>query len=210
MFTKLHKEERQLLFKTNSAVAYEVYMHLKDKYSYFKTECYDLRRCIAEYLDIPERTVKDAIKRLKKVGLITTKLNGKVNMYSFPILDKIEGKTNKEENETISMENETEQLKTIINEEYGEGFISDEEKYGEEVMTFLDFYDREVFNALNAVVDYYYFKNESQKMLAEGANKKINQMAKDAGLVTFTNLEQYCTDYIEDRKNRIRLEQMVA
>lgn len=97
MFTKLHKEERELLFKTNSVVAYEVYMHLKDKYSYFKTECYDLGRCISDYLDVPERTVKDAIKRLKTVGLITTTKRGKVNIYNFPILNKIEGKETKED-----------------------------------------------------------------------------------------------------------------
>lgn len=97
MFTKLHKEERDLLFKTNSVVAYEVYMHLKDKYSYFKAECYDLTRCISDYLDVPERTIKDAIKRLKTVGLISTTKKGKVNIYSFPILNKIEGKEIKEE-----------------------------------------------------------------------------------------------------------------
>lgn len=97
MFTKLHKEERDLLFKTNSVVAYEVYMHLKDKYSYFKAECYDLTRCISDYLDVPERTIKDAIKRLKTVGLISTTKKGKVNIYSFPILNKIEGKETKED-----------------------------------------------------------------------------------------------------------------
>lgn len=97
MFTKLHKEERELLFKTNSVVAYEVYMHLKDKYSYFKAECYDLTRCISDYLDVPERTIKDAIKRLKTVGLISTTKKGKVNIYSFPILNKIEGKEIKED-----------------------------------------------------------------------------------------------------------------
>ena len=213
MFTKVYKEEDELLRGCSYNVA-SVYFHLKNKRDYFKAKnngtCYDLIRCISEYTGMCEKTVKRAISTLRELGLISTVIKGKVNHYSFPILDKIEGKTNKEEIKNISMENETEQLKTIINEEYGDEFISDEEKYGEEVMTFLDCYDREVFNALNAVVDYYYFKNESQKMLAECANKKINQMAKDAGLVTFTNLEQYCADYIEDRKNRIKLEQMVA
>ena len=133
MFTKLHKEERELLFKTNSVVAYEVYMHLKDKYNYFKTECYDLGRCISDYLDVPERTIKDAIKRLKTVGLISTTKKGKVNIYSFPILNKIEGKETKEEmantvdlspsnDEDITTpqsieEKPTEAIKTIIEEE---------------------------------------------------------------------------------------------
>jgi hypothetical protein len=133
MFTKLHKEERDLLFKTNSVVAYEVYMHLKDKYSYFKAECYDLTRCISDYLDVPERTIKDAIKRLKTVGLISTTKKGKVNIYSFPILNKIEGKETKEDmTNTVDLspsndediptpqpieEKPTEAIKTTIEEE---------------------------------------------------------------------------------------------
>ena len=133
MFTKLHKEERELLFKTNSVVAYEVYMHLKDKYSYFKAECYDLTRCISDYLDVPERTIKDAIKRLKTVGLISTTKKGKVNIYSFPILNKIEGKEIKEDmTNTVDLrpsndkdiptpqqveEKPTEAIKTTIEEE---------------------------------------------------------------------------------------------
>lgn len=89
-FTKLYKEERELLKQTNSVNCYEVYMHLKDKYNYFNENCYDLTKCISEYLDIPQRSVKDAIKRLKEVGLIKTVKRGKVNIYSFPIINKIE------------------------------------------------------------------------------------------------------------------------
>lgn len=89
-FTKIYDDERVLLRKTNSVAAYEIYMHLKDKYNYFKEDCYDLGKCISSYLDIPQRTVKETIKRLKDVGLITVTKRGKVNVYGFPIVDKIE------------------------------------------------------------------------------------------------------------------------
>ena len=72
-------------------------MHLKDKYSYFKDECYDLEKCISNYLDIPQRTIKDAIKRLKTVGLVTVTKRGKINVYGFPIVDKLEGKVKEED-----------------------------------------------------------------------------------------------------------------
>lgn len=218
MFTKLHKEERDLLFKTNSVVAYEVYMHLKDKYSYFKAECYDLTRCISDYLDVPERTIKDAIKRLKTVGLISTTKKGKVNIYSFPILNKIEGKETKEEmietpqitvtgytspskpiEEKVDTqpqpieEKPTEVIKTAIEED----FITDEDKYGERVMDFIDENGTEVFTALDAIVEYYYLKNKNFQVLAEGANKKINDLAVSFGLGIddIKNLETYCQDY---------------
>lgn len=83
-FTKIYDKEEELLFQTNSINAYRVYIHLKKDNSYFKKEFMDLRRCIADYLNMPERTVKDAIKRLIKVGLIQTKKKGKVNYYILP------------------------------------------------------------------------------------------------------------------------------
>ena len=83
-FTKIYDKEEELLFQTNSINAYRVYIHLKKDNSFFKTEFMDLRRCIADYLNMPERTVKDAIKRLIKVGLIQTKKKGKVNYYILP------------------------------------------------------------------------------------------------------------------------------
>ena len=97
-FTKIYDEEKPLLNQTKSIAAFNVYMHLKDKYSYFKQDVYDYMNYMAEYLGMTERTVKDAIKRLKDVGLIQTKrewvyTDGKpksINIYSFPIVDKIE------------------------------------------------------------------------------------------------------------------------
>lgn len=98
-FTKIYKQERELLKQTKSVACYEVYMHLKDDYNYFnsknnKTEIYDMVVCISEYLDIPQRTVKDAIRRLKDIGLISIKKGkNRKNIYSFPILDAIKNGT---------------------------------------------------------------------------------------------------------------------
>lgn len=101
-FTKIYKTERELLRKTGSVNAYEVYMHLKDSCSYYKGEFYDLSRCVAEYLDIPERSVKDAIKRLKEVGLIEVSKKGKVNVYKLPYAQEKVEKQDKKEQETVS------------------------------------------------------------------------------------------------------------
>lgn len=83
-FTKIYDEERKLLRKANNVNAYEVYMHLKNDNAYFKGEFYDLTRCMMEYLDMSESTLKRALKSLKDVGLIQTKKKGKVNYYILP------------------------------------------------------------------------------------------------------------------------------
>ena len=205
MFTKLHKEERQLLFKTNSAVAYEVYMHLKDKYSYFKAECYDLKRCIAEYLDIPERTVKDAIKRLKKVGLITTKLKGKVNMYSFPILDKIEGKQTIEENIPTEVEEmDNKEVQSSITEQAENEFISDEKKYGSRVMDFIDENGPEVMNIIRIKVECKLNPSEEIYRLSGNADVKLNDMIMSFGLTDDEkpNLLRLLNDYKNEEINK--------
>lgn len=101
-FTKIYKTERELLRKTSSVNAYEVYMHLKDSSSYYKGEFYDLSRCVAEYLDMPERSVKDAIKRLKEVGLIEVSKKGKVNMYNLPYAQENVKKQGENKQETVS------------------------------------------------------------------------------------------------------------
>lgn len=98
-FTKVYDKERNLLRKTDSVAAYEIYFHLKDKYNYYKEDCYDLTKCISDYLDIPERTVKRNIQKLKEVGLITITKRGKVNVYGFPIVDELENKKTKEKKE---------------------------------------------------------------------------------------------------------------
>lgn len=107
-YTKIYKEEQTLLFQTNSVACYEVYIHLKNKRDYFKNKnVYDLTRCINEYINIPIRTIESAISKLKKVGLISATRKGKVNYYSFPVLEKIENNNipTIEENITIMEEN---------------------------------------------------------------------------------------------------------
>lgn len=129
-FTKIYREERELLRKINTGAAYEIYMHLKDKYNYFKQDVYDYMGFIAEHLEMSERTVKRTIKKLKEVGLIESKrvwtyTNGQpksINIYSFPIVDKIEGKTADDTKAQQAVESVTE------NEEMGNtGILQDNE-----------------------------------------------------------------------------------
>lgn len=116
-FTKLYKEERELLRKINTGAAYEVYMHLKDKYRYYNKDVYSYMKCMAEYLEMSEITVKRTIKKLKEVGLIEcrrewVKSDGvpkSSNYYSFPIIDMIEKSEHKEE-ETPKEENNNTEL----------------------------------------------------------------------------------------------------
>ena len=116
-FTKLYKEERELLRKINTGAAYEVYMHLKDKYRYYNTDVYSYMKCIAEYLEMSERTIIRAIKKLKEVGLIECRREWvksdtvlkSSNYYSFPIVDMIE-KSERKEKETPKEENNNTEL----------------------------------------------------------------------------------------------------
>lgn len=168
-FTKVYREEDELLRGCSYNVA-SVYFHLKNKRDYFKAKnngtCYDLIRCISEYTGMCEKTIKRAISTLRELGLISTVIKGKANHYSFPILDKIEGNTDKQEinqipeNEPQEITNEIDDnmgnITTIVyNKETGkyedtnpessiteqtmesvEEFITDEEKYGIKVVDF--------------------------------------------------------------------------
>lgn len=104
MFTKVYKEEDVRLRGCSYNVA-SVYFHLKNKREYFKSKnngsCYDLTKYISEYTGIPQITVKRAIKTLKEIGLISTVIKGKVNHYSFPVLDAIENGTEIPEKQNI-------------------------------------------------------------------------------------------------------------
>ena len=104
MFTKVYKEEDERLRGCSYNVA-SVYFHLKNKREYFKSKnngsCYDLTKYISEYTGIPQITVKRAIKTLKEIGLISTVIKGKVNHYSFPVLDAIENGTEIPEKQNI-------------------------------------------------------------------------------------------------------------
>ena len=116
-YTKLYKEEIDLIYKTNSIAALKVYTHLKDKYRYYKQDIYDYMSCMSQNLEMPERTIKDVIKRLKNVGLIECrrewiKSDGvpkSSNYYSFPIVDMIE-KSEHKEKETPKEENNNTEL----------------------------------------------------------------------------------------------------
>lgn len=105
-FTKVYEEEDVRLRGCSYNVA-SVYFHLKNKRDYFKNKnqnngtCYDLTRYISEYTGICEKTVKRAIKTLKEIGLISTVIKGKVNHYSFPVLDAIENGTEIPEKQNI-------------------------------------------------------------------------------------------------------------
>lgn len=99
--------------------------------------------------------------------------------------------------------NTTEAIKTTI-----EDFITDEEKYGETVMDFIDKYEDKVIPALNAITEYYHLKNEDYKTLALGANDVINDCVKEYGLKgnDIKKLEFFTWDYqkemVKDRKNK--------
>lgn len=100
MFTKVYKEEDVRLRGCSYNVA-SVYFHLKNKRDYFKSKnngsCYDLTSHISKNTGMCEKTIKRAIATLREIGLISTVLKGKVNHYSFPILDAIENNTPIEE-----------------------------------------------------------------------------------------------------------------
>lgn len=124
-YTKLYKEEIDLLYKTNSIAALKVYTHLKDKYRYYKQDIYDYMSCMSQSLEMSERTIKDVIKRLKNVGLIEcrrewVKSDGvpkSSNYYSFPIVDMIEKSENKEEETPKEEQKKTEVVGTSLSAE---------------------------------------------------------------------------------------------
>ncbi len=185
-FTKIYKEERELLWETNSIAAYEVYMHLKDKYSYFKEDCYDLEKCISTYLDIPHRTVREAIKRLKSVGLVTVTKRGKVNVYGFPIVDKLEGKEKKDMGMYLGTVEEVEK-KTIEKTEnvkrqddvvvVAESEIQPQmDDYSDTTYDFLDDYELIVKNCINTLA------SSDNDIWKKSAKRKLISTLEDAGI----------------------------
>lgn len=180
-FTKIYGEERELLWQTNSIAAYEVYMHLKDKYSYFKDDCYDLEKCISNYLDIPHRTIKDAIKRLKAVGLVTVTKKGKVNVYGFPIVNKLEGKVKEEdmgmclgtieelENKTIEIQPDTEH---VVKEE----IEPENDNFSDKTYDFLDEYELIVKNCIRTLA------SSDNEIWKKSAKIKLINTLDDAGI----------------------------
>lgn len=260
-FTKVYEEEDVRLRGCSYNVA-SVYFHLKNKRDYFKNKnqnngtCYDLTKYISEYTGICEKTVKRAIKTLKEIGLISTVIKGKVNHYSFPVLDAIENgteipeKQNVENNindiddmgnfsgyvvnnqrleqveETnytpIGKYNDDEDLSKFPSEEnfyspvwneekqqyMGDkteipvetDFITDEEKYGSDIIDFIE-ENPEVLTALKATVDYFKYNDEDKELGAKGANKEINRLVKESGNANedfVKRLEIYCADFCNE------------
>lgn len=78
--------------------------------------------------------------------------------------------------------------------------ITDEEKYGNEVMDLLDEYGNEVHNALRAQVDYYDFKDTTKEILGKGSTDKINKIKEDFGLQDEVRFLRYCLDYMKEYK----------
>ena len=76
-------------------------------------------------------------------------------------------------------------------------FISDEDKYGSDVMDFIED-NQEILEALKATVDYYKYKEEDKELAAINANKKINSIVAASGKNNgnfITRLEKFCMDY---------------
>ena len=265
-FTKVYEEEDARLRGCSYNVA-SVYFHLKNKRDYFKNKnqnngtCYDLTKYISEYTGICEKTVKRAIKTLKEIGLISTVIKGKVNHYSFPVLDAIENGTEIPEKQNIENNindiedmgnfsgyainnqrleqveetnytpigkyNDDEDLSKFPSEEnfftpvwneekqqyMGDktekpvetDFITDEEKYGSDIIDFIE-ENPEVLTSLRAVVDYFEYNDEDKELGAKGANNEINRLVKESGNANedfVSRLEMYCADFCNDYKESI-------
>lgn len=185
-FTKVYKEEDELLRGCSYNVA-SVYFHLKNKREYFKSQnngtCYDLTRCISEYTGMCEKTIKRAISTLREIGLISTVIKGKVNHYSFPILDKIEGKTDNKVVETIQPIEEIEEPEEIVKEETTPVPTQVEEveydDFSEKLYTLLDSDDmRVVKNILERTIDYAVFDKKEYEFFFKNGDNKINEITQ--------------------------------
>lgn len=191
MFTKVYKEEDELLRGCSYNVA-SVYFHLKNKREYFKSQnngtCYDLTRCISEYTGMCEKTIKRAISTLREIGLISTVIKGKVNHYSFPILDKIEGKTDDKVVETIQPIEEivkevTPQPVEVIEEVQEVQEVTPEEvkfdDFSEELYNLLESDDmRVVKNILERTIDYAIFNKKEYEFFFKNGDNKINEITQ--------------------------------
>lgn len=218
-FTKVYREEDELLRDCSYNVA-SIYFHLKNKRDFFKDKnngtCYDCTRCISEYMGIPEITVKRAIATLKKIGLISATRQGtgmkRKNIYSFPILDKIEGITDTKE-EIIPEEktevNNTNPENSMVEQEVEETFY----EYCEEVGNFIESDEINIINnILKRAIDYIHFgKTEYEVFVKEGNNKIIEVANKyinlgDEKVWNDFNyyIKLYNTDYLNSMNDKLQ------
>ena len=141
-----------------------------------------------EFLKETAFTLNDIIEDYRAGGMRATvqapdRLNGLLNTKL--------GRFYKEEIE--------EYIKARVNTPVEEpaAFISDEDKYGSDVMDFIED-NQEILEALKATVDYYKYKEEDKELAAINANKKINSIVAASGKNNgnfITRLEKFCRDY---------------
>lgn len=192
-FTKLYKEERELLRKINTGAAYEVYMHLKDKYRYYNKDVYSYMKCIAEYLEMSEITVKRTIKKLKEVGLIEcrrewTKDKGVPkcsNYYSFPIVDMIEKSEYKKEETPKEEKKETEIADTALSAEVQKVITENEGVINMNV---------------ERIARYNLFPTDLGKMRAEEALNKLSNICSELDPKKQRELSEHITNLITHKQ----------
>ena len=194
-FTKIYDEERKLLRKANNVNAYEVYMHLKNDNSFFKGEFYDLTRCMAEYLDMSESTLKRALKSLKDVGLIQTKKKGKVNIYILPydnntVISKEDGRKKEavvqEEEQQTEQECPTVHTEPIISPIYEEVEQSNSVVQEKAEVKNVDFYYQFVSGSIQYWIKLY--KANQRDIL----NKEIERCFKYVSTFNYDMTEEDC------------------
>lgn len=198
MFTKVYKEEDVRLRGCSYNVA-SVYFHLKNKRDYFKSKnngsCYDLTKHISKNTGICEKTIKRAIATLRELGLISTVIKGKVNHYSFPILDAIENNIPIEE--VIKDDSNKTEEKQIEPEPYTKQNIEDniEEKDIEDMGNLLVF---------NQTTEKYEYPNKTKEEIKEKVIKnnlptvQIAATAQTPSIPTFEEVLKYEKDAIEN------------
>ena len=153
-----------------------------------------------EFLKETAFTLNDIIKDFKAGGIRATvqapdRLNGLLNTRL--------GRFYKDEIE--------EYINARINAPVEEpaAFVSDEDKYGSDVMDFIE-NNQEILEALKATVDYFKYNEEDKELAATNANKKINSMVAASGKNNsefVARLEKFCMDYSvsydESKMNRL-------
>lgn len=153
-----------------------------------------------DFLKETAHTINDIIEDFKAGGIRATK-QAPTNLKEF--LNTKLGRFYKEEIE--------EYIKARVNTPVEEpaAFVSDEDKYGNDVMDFIED-NQEILDALKATVDYFKYNEEDKELAATNANEKINSIVSASGRNNgdfITRLEMFCKDYSvsydESKMNRL-------
>ena len=198
-YTKLYKEERELLRKINTGAAYEVYMHLKDKYRYYNKDVYSYMKCMAEYLEMSEITIKRTIKKLKEVGLIEcrrewVKSDGipkSSNYYSFPIIDMIEKSEHKEEETPKEEQKKTEVVGTSLSAEVQKVITENEDTINMNV---------------EQIARYYIYPKDIGETQKDEALNKLTDLCRDLEPKKSDELCEHIRQLIIDKQNELKNE----